>query len=250
MNSPQKTPENSREKSAQKSTVDEIRARFDREVERFSVLETGQTATMDAPLVLDLITASAAGVTPAAARLLDVGCGAGNFTLKMLQRLPALNVTLIDLSRPMLDRARQRIAGVTSNSIDLIQGDIREIDLGSGRFDIVVAAAVLHHLRTEDEWRNVFAKFHRALSLGGSIWISDMVQHTLEPVEAEMWRRYGQYLADLKGEAHRDAVFAYVEKEDTPRSLMFQVDLLRSVGFSRVEVLHKNAIFAAFGAVK
>jgi tRNA (cmo5U34)-methyltransferase len=252
VNTPQKTAEKSTtEKSpTEKSTVDEIRARFDREVDRFSVLETGQTATMDAPLVLDLITASAAAVTPTATRLLDVGCGAGNYSLKMLQRLPALNVTLIDLSQPMLDRARQRISAATNNSIETIQGDIRQIDLGSDRFDIITAAAVLHHLRTDDDWQTVFSKFRRALSRGGSIWISDLVQHTLKPVEAEMWNRYGQYLTNLKGESHRDAVFTYVEKEDTPRGLMFQLDLLRSAGFSQVEILHKNAVFAAFGAVK
>jgi tRNA (cmo5U34)-methyltransferase len=31
---------------------------------------------------------------------------------------------------------------------------------------------------------------------------------------------------------------------------MFQLDLLRQVGFSEVEVLHKNGCFAAFGAIK
>ena len=43
-----------------KSTVDQIRQRFDNDVERFSNLETGQSATIDAPLVLDLITTVAA----------------------------------------------------------------------------------------------------------------------------------------------------------------------------------------------
>jgi hypothetical protein len=47
-----------------------------------------------------------------------------------------------------------------------------------------------------------------------------------------------------------DHVFAYVEKVDTPRPLLFQLDLLRHVGFSQVEVLHKNVCFAAFGALK
>ena len=42
-------------------------------------------------------------------------------------------------------------------------------------------------------------------------------------------------------------MFAYVEKEDTPRPLLFQLDLLRQVGFAQVEVLHKNVCFAAFG---
>jgi tRNA (cmo5U34)-methyltransferase len=41
-----------------------------------------------------------------------------------------------------------------------------------------------------------------------------------------------------------------VEREDTPRPLVFQLDLLRRVGFTDVDVLHKNGCFAAFGAVK
>ena len=42
-----------------KSTVEQIRQRFDNDVERFSNLETGQSATIDAPLVLELITQAA-----------------------------------------------------------------------------------------------------------------------------------------------------------------------------------------------
>jgi Methyltransferase domain len=85
-----------------KSTVEQIRQRFDNDVERFSNLETGQSATIDAPLVLDLITAVAAATNPDAKHVLDIGCGAGNYTLKLLQRLSNLDVTLIDLSKPML----------------------------------------------------------------------------------------------------------------------------------------------------
>ena len=65
-----------------------------------------------------------------------------------------------------------------------------------------------------------------------------------------MRRRYGEYLTRLKDEAYRDQVFAYVEKEDTPRPLAYQLDLLRRVGFEGIDVLHKNVCFAAFGGVK
>ena len=47
-----------------KSTVDEIRQRFDADVERFSNLETGQSATVDAPLDMALIAQAAAATTP------------------------------------------------------------------------------------------------------------------------------------------------------------------------------------------
>ena len=65
-----------------------------------------------------------------------------------------------------------------------------------------------------------------------------------------MWQRYGEYLAAFKGDAYREQVFAYIAQEDTPRSLLFQIDLLRQVGFQDVELLHKNSCFAAFGARK
>ena len=78
----------------------------------------------------------------------------------------------------------------------------------------------------------------------------DLVESSIPAVEQLQWRRYGEYLTRLKDEAHRDRVFAYVEKENTPRPLLFQLDLLRHVGFAQVEVLHKTVCFAAFGAVK
>jgi tRNA (cmo5U34)-methyltransferase len=114
----------------------------------------------------------------------------------------------------------------------------------------VLAAAVLHHLRTDTEWRAVFTAFHRALRPGGSVWVFDLVESSIPAVQQLMRRRYGEYLTRLKDDAYRDHVFAYVEKEDTPRSLVFQLDLLREVGFARVDVLHQTVCFAAFGAVK
>src|SRR5690349_11124392 len=155
----------------EKSTVDEIRARFDNDVERFSNLETGQSATIDAPLTLDLIVSAAATINPAARSVLDVGCGAGNYTLKLLQQLPDLDCTLTDLSRPMLDRALQRVGAATAGRVTAIQGDIRELELGEAQFDVIMAAAVLHHLRDDAEWHAVFTKLYRALKPGGSFWI-------------------------------------------------------------------------------
>jgi tRNA (cmo5U34)-methyltransferase len=65
-----------------------------------------------------------------------------------------------------------------------------------------------------------------------------------------MWERYGEYLEQLSGPEYREKVFAYIEQEDTPRSVGYQVELLREVGFRDVEILHKNGCFAAFGGVK
>lgn len=232
-----------------KSTVEQIRQRFDADVERFSNLETGQSATVDSPLAMALVAQAAAATTPHARHVLDVGCGAGNYTLKLLERLADLDVTLVDLSQPMLDRATERVRQITTGRVTAIRGDIRDVVLGQDEFDIVLAASVLHHLRTDAEWRAVFQAFHQALRPAGSLWIFDLVESSVPAVEQFMLERYGEYLTNFRGDAYRKEVFAYIEGEDTPRPLVFQLDLLREVGFAQVEVLHKNLCFAAFGAI-
>lgn len=234
---------------AEKASIAQIRERFDADVERFSNLETGQTATVDAALALELVATAAARVTPQAERLLDVGCGAGNFPLRLLRELPGLSVTLVDLSEPMLVRARDRISRAGAAAIDTVQADINELELPENEYDVILAAAVLHHLRDDAAWESVFTKLCASLAPGGSIWIFDLVESSLPEVHALMWERYGRYLTALKGAEYRDHVFDYIASEDTPRPLLYQLDLLRGNGL-QVEVLHVNSCFAAFGGVK
>jgi len=233
-----------------KSTNDEIRTRFDNDVERFSNLETGQATTIDAPITMDLCTEAAKYVTPNATHLLDIGCGAGNYTLKMLSKISNLNCTLNDLSMPMLERAQQRVSAQTSGKVSIIQDDMRNLNLADEGFDIVLAAATFHHLRDDADWKHVFSKLYKALRPGGSIWISDLITHDTAPLEKLFAKRYSDYLDTLGGPEYRQKVLEYVAHEDTPRSINFQLELLKKVGFKSVEILHKNSYFAAFGAIK
>lgn len=233
-----------------KSTVDEIRQRFDAETILYTNLETGQLSAVDSVLAMNLVAEAAAVTTPHATDLLEVGCGGGNYTLKLLERMPALNVTLVDLSQAMLDLAVPRVRPATTGRVEAIQADIRDFDCESERFDIVLASAVLHHLRTDDQWHSVFQKLHDALRPGGSFWIFDIVESPMAELQAIHWRRYGDYLTQAGGAAFKTELYERIIAEDTPRSVPYQLDLLRSVGFSDVELLHKHACYAAFGAVK
>lgn len=233
-----------------KSSVNEIRERFDNDVERFSDLETGQQATIDAPLAMELITQAAAAHNPHAINLLDIGCGAGNNTLKLLQQINPLNCDLVDISKPMLERAKQRIDLVNKGKTKSFHTDFRKAELQTGHYDIVIAAAVLHHLRDEQDWEQVFQKIFEVTAPGGSVWITDLVTHENTQVHRMMWNRYGNYLESIDGPEYRQKVFSYIEEEDSPRPVTFQLELLRKVGFEQVDILHKNSCFAAFGAVK
>ncbi len=236
---------------SKKSTTDEIRQRFDADVERFSNLETGQAATIDAPLSMDLITKAAVVATRKITRTLDLGCGAGNNTIRLLREYgEGFACDLCDLSRPMLERAQHRVGIETNQEVRIFEGDFRTIPFEESSYDVVLAAAVLHHLRDEQDWEDAFRRIYGLVRPGGSFWVSDLVTHENEAIHGLMWDRYGKYLEELGGSDYRQKVFDYIDKEDSPRPLTFQLDLMRRVGFQSVETLHKNSCFAAFGGIK
>lgn len=234
----------------QKSTIEEIRLRFDNDVDRFSSLETGQVSTIDATVSLELITETAKRIVPDAMQLLDVGCGAGNYTLMMLKKLPGLNCTLVDLSKPMLNKALERVTQETDGEVKIIQGDIREAALSPNHFDIILAGAVLHHLRDDRDWETTFRKLYGLLKPGGCLMISDLVTQETATLNTYMWERYGDYLESINGKAYRKKVMDYIDREDSPRSVTYQMELMKKTGFRSTEILHKNMCFAAFGGIK
>jgi tRNA (cmo5U34)-methyltransferase len=232
-----------------KSSVDQIRRRFDADVERFSHLETGQQAAMDAVAILEVVAKTAACFLRPGGAVLDVGCGAGNFTLRVLAEVSPLDCTLLDLSGAMLARARERVSAMTSRGrVETVQADVRAASFADGSFDAILAGQVLHHLRGDAEWDATFATFHRWLRPGGALLVADLIAHDDPAVQRVMAARWANYLEAFGGAAYRDKVLGYTEEEDSPRSLAFQAAALRRAGFAGVEVLHKNAVFGAYYA--
>ena len=233
-----------------KSSPDSIRQNFDQQVERFSNLETGQTTAIDSPLCMELVARSAALLNPDAKRVMDLGCGGGNYAVKVTALLPDVDCTLIDLSANMLAKAEDRVAANISGKVLTIQGDYRDISLEENAYDVVTAGTTLHHLRGDEEWKSVFAKVFKALKPGGTFWINDIVISETEEISQLM---IDGWLSILKKQISPEEIEMYMERyksEDTPRTLSYQLDMMKQVGFSKTIVLHKHFNFATFGAIK
>ncbi|MDR0704549.1 MAG: class I SAM-dependent methyltransferase [Planctomycetaceae bacterium] len=234
----------------EKISIDELRRQFDGEVDRFSNERTGQTSSVDAPLILSIFETSIARMYPNAQRLLDVGCGAGNFSLRITRKLPQLKLTLLDLSSKMLQKAQERILAEHFVVEETIQSDIAHAELPDSKFDIVVAAASLHHLRERQDWKNVFGQIYRSLIPGGSFWMSDLIRHENETIELLQKERYAEYLCGLRDQSYQQHVFEYIDRSDTPETLEFLLRTLEESGFRQIDIIHKNIVFAALVAVK
>ena len=233
-----------------KSTPETIRENFDQQVERFSNIETGQSTAIDSPLCMELVARSAAILNPNASRIMDIGCGGGNYAVKVTSLLPNVDCTLVDLSVNMLAKAEERVQENITGTVTTIQGDYRDIQLEENTYDVITAGTTLHHLREVQEWELVFTKIYKALKHGGTFWISDVVIGETDEIGKLMLEGW---ISILRKQLSEEEIEMYMERyktEDSPRTLSYQLDLMKQVGFSETMILHKHFNFATFGGIK
>ncbi len=97
--------------------------------------------------------------------ILDVGCGAGRTGSALIQQGLASNVVGVELHRPAADIARSQLNEVYC--CDIEKFDFQK--LGGNRFDYVICADVLEHLR--DPW-DITSNIHSCLKREGKLIVS------------------------------------------------------------------------------
>jgi len=100
----------------------------------------------------------------AAGDVLELACGTGQFTVPIARA--GVPIAGLDLSPAMLQAARERAA--TANiSVEFLQGDMRNFEMGRQFKLIFIAHNSLLHLHTAEEIVAAFATVRRHLAPGG-----------------------------------------------------------------------------------
>jgi ubiquinone/menaquinone biosynthesis C-methylase UbiE len=120
--------------------------------------------------------------------VLDVGAGYGAVSEEVLQAFPAARVTLQDYSRPMLDRARQRLAD-RSEQLRYVVCDLTDASWPQrvgGPFDLSVSAIALHNLRDPEKIFACYRAIHSLLKPAGCFLNCDRFVEGVDPHLAEL----------------------------------------------------------------
>lgn len=118
---------------------------------------------MLSPLTTHLVAAAAVG---SADRVLDVGCGCGATTRMVAEQASAGTVLGVDLSEPMLARARQQVADAGLRNARFERGDAQVHDFAEDAFDLVISRFGMMFF---DDPPAAFSNLTLALRPGGRI---------------------------------------------------------------------------------
>lgn len=103
----------------------------------------------------------------------DIGCGTGSQMKRLARACPSLTLIGIDPDPAILERARNKLAGIAV-PVELQHGYARDAErlLRGRRVNKIVSSLVFHQVPLEEK-RNGLAAMHAALILGGTLHVAD-----------------------------------------------------------------------------
>lgn len=99
-------------------------------------------------------------------KLLDFGCGSGDFLSLVSRECPSWQLYGSDISEEMMNEARKRY-GAEGRGFSLMPMDEA---LGTDKYDLITASCVFHHIPPE-EWEASMNSLSESLSPGGMVVI-------------------------------------------------------------------------------
>ncbi len=192
-------------------------------------------------------------------RILELGCGTGELTLKVLERYPSAIVVAVDYSARMLDFARAKIesAGYAARwtGIELDFGEWANNPNISGldkKFNGCISSLAIHHL--EDEMKlKLFGRIRQSLNAGGCFWNADPLlaesaaMKDIYQAAREDWAlSQGETLTQIRANVGTSVSYGY-SNPDRLATLSAQLEMLTKSGFETVAVPWKYYGMTVFG---
>ncbi|ARV58621.1 SAM-dependent methyltransferase [Nostocales cyanobacterium HT-58-2] len=192
-------------------------------------------------------------------RILELGCGTGELSMRLLKCCPEAQVVAIDYSPRMLEFALSKITAAgyeqrwTCLEADFGDwaNDPKELGFHQ-KFDACVSSLAIHHLKDEMKLK-LFQRISDSLCEGGCFWNADPIlpespnlAEVYKSVREEWAVQQGTTLAEIRAKIGATSTYGH-SSQDQLATLDSHLQMLTKVGFETVAVPWKYYGLAVLG---
>ncbi|MDY6791826.1 MAG: methyltransferase domain-containing protein [Thermodesulfobacteriota bacterium] len=177
---------------------------------------------------------------------LDLGAGTGLVTALIFNVFPQAAVSLVDISQKMLEKAKKRFAGKDNVVFHIMDYNTSPLP---GKYDLVVSAMSIHHLKNPDKKR-LFQKIYHALIPGGAFIHAELARGGTDDIEKIYQKQWRKHLGGT--DLTEDELNVIYERMsyDIPAPLDMQLEWMRDAGFINVDCFYKYFNFVVYAGCK
>lgn len=180
-------------------------------------------------------------------RILDLGCGNGNVTARLVPKYPNAKVTVVDASAQMIDLCRTKFKRY---DFTYVNSYFKDFLFEKGKYDLIVAGFSLHHC-DEAEKQSLFKKIYSALKSGGIFSCSDLMISKTNPEHPALIKQWKTFVnANFPDGKKWKWVMEHYRTFDRPTDYTSQVKWLEDAGFTTVSIPFRKGYWTHLHAVK
>lgn len=172
--------------------------------------------------------------------ILDLGCGNGNITLKLLELYPNADYTFLDASENMLEICKAQFG---SHNKTYVQSYFQDYKFPILQFDLVVAGFSIHHCNAKDK-QILLKHIYKSLTTKGIFMCSDLMVDKNTKEHESMLGFWKDFVFNNSDQDTWDWLMEHYNAYDNPNSLIKQLKWLKLAGFTyfKIHIYNTNWI--------
>ncbi len=214
------------------------------------------------PYYDEMLTAVVRGVPATATHILELGCGTGELSQRLLAHCPQAHLTALDYSPRMVTATQAKLQahgyGDRFTCVEADFGDwaLGQLNLPHTSFDACVSSLAIHHLNHAMK-QQLFQAVYRSLAPNGWFWNADPTLAT-HPDLTAVYQSAREAWTASHSDTTLEAVRAQMgtsdrqghSSQDQLATLADQLQWLQAAGFATTEILWKYYGITVYGAQK
>ena len=181
-------------------------------------------------------------------KILELGCGSGLLSEKMLEKYPDAEFYLVDLSGDILKQCQSNLNN--PDNAEFIQANINDLEFENDSFDLVYSSIAIHHVKNE-EMKKLFEKVFQWLSSDGVFIYADQTRGITDEIYKKHIARWEKASEELGvNQTEWNEWMEHQNSHDFHVDIETQLLYLKEAGFPLRDIIWRNLLWVIYFSQK
>jgi tRNA (cmo5U34)-methyltransferase len=181
-------------------------------------------------------------------KILELGCGTGNLTQKIIEKYPEAKIYLVDISDEIIEQCKKRFNN--NKNLIFLNSDFNDLDFKNEKFSLVLSSIAIHHIKDDDKAK-LFRKIYKWLDDSGVFMYFDQFKGATVEIYKKNIDKWHEEILKL-GSTEKDwkQWMKHQNEHDYHSTAVEQIEWLKKAKFKTIDVVWRYLLWTVVFAQK